>query len=322
MKIRFGLAAFIEEGYSVAVVGSLSALGSWNPDGSLPLHPVIPPKAKEPSFWTCDVDLFGEGLPDRFQYKFIRQGPVGKGSDEKGEEDVVPQWEWEGCGEGHNRTWEYQQDNILGGVHCNPVARWQDKAGETSEFDLTTRFFFYLSDNQLFHYSEILDNVWLGSCPRTAEHITKDMKQVMGTTAVMNFQMDYDLWNNSADCCPQGADVPRYIYEVYRQNGISYVWMPTADMSTEGRIKLLPQAVYVLHGLLRSGHNVYVHCNAGIGRSVAVVCGYLMYVLGWSFRKMQYYLCSRRPVSYIDEVALNAAEKDFAAKFGRLPVEY
>lgn len=81
---------------------------------------------------------------------------------------------------------------------------------------------------------------------------------------------------------------------------------------------MLPQAVFLLHGLLENGHTVYVHCNAGVGRSTAAVCGLLMYVLGWTLRKVQYFVAARRPAVYIDEEALVKAEADFLQKFGRL----
>lgn len=81
---------------------------------------------------------------------------------------------------------------------------------------------------------------------------------------------------------------------------------------------MLPQAVYLLHGLLANGHTVYVHCNAGVGRSTAAVCGLLMYVLGWSLRRVQYFVALRRPVAYIDEEALVQAQADFVQKFGNL----
>lgn len=81
---------------------------------------------------------------------------------------------------------------------------------------------------------------------------------------------------------------------------------------------MLPQAVFLLHGLLENGHTVYVHCNAGVGRSTAAVCGVLMYVLGWSMRKVQYFVTARRPAVYIDEEALVKAQADFIQKFGQL----
>lgn len=85
-----------------------------------------------------------------------------------------------------------------------------------------------------------------------------------------------------------------------------------------GRTRVLPQAVFLLHGLLENGHTVYVHCNAGVGRSTAAVCGLLMYVLGWSKRKVQYFVTARRAAVYIDEEALVNAQEDFMQKFGRL----
>lgn len=91
---------------------------------------------------------------------------------------------------------------------------------------------------------------------------------------------------------------------------------------TLGRIQMLPQAVCLLHGLLENGHTVYVHCNAGVGRSTAAVSGWLKYVMGWSLRKVQYFLASRRPAVYIDEEALNRAEDDFYQKFGHLRPSY
>ena len=87
--------------------------------------------------------------------------------------------------------------------------------------------------------------------------------------------------------------------------------------SCPGRIRMLPQAVFLLHGLLENGHTVYVHCNAGVGRSTAAVCGLLMYALGWSLRKVQYFVAVRRPVVYIDEEALVQAQAEFIQKFGQ-----
>lgn len=81
---------------------------------------------------------------------------------------------------------------------------------------------------------------------------------------------------------------------------------------------MLPQAVCLLHALLENGHTVYVHCNAGVGRSTAAVCGWLHYVLGWKLRKVQYFLVAKRPVVYIDEDALARAQEDFFQKFGKM----
>ncbi|XP_066034999.1 laforin isoform X2 [Chamaea fasciata] len=169
----------------------------------------------------------------------------------------------------------------------------------------------------------ILPNIWLGSCPRQLEHVTIKLKHELGVTAVMNFQTESDIIQNSWGCnrYPEPMS-PEILMKLYKEEGLAYVWLPTADMSTEGRIQMLPQAVCLLHGLLQNGHTVYVHCNAGVGRSTAAVSGWLRYVVGWSLRKVQYFLASRRPAVYIDEEALNCAEDDFYQKFGHLRSSY
>lgn len=81
---------------------------------------------------------------------------------------------------------------------------------------------------------------------------------------------------------------------------------------------MLPQAVCLLQALLGSGHTVYLHCNAGVGRAAAAVGGWLHYVRGWQLRKVQYFLTARRPAVYVDEEALARAQEDFLQKFGKV----
>ncbi|XP_009893842.1 PREDICTED: laforin [Charadrius vociferus] len=224
-----------------------------------------------------------------------------------------------GNGPHHDRSCVYNQSNIVDGVYCLPIAHWIEVSGHTDEMKHTTDFYFNIAGHQAMHYSRILPNIWLGSCPRQLEHVTVKLKHELGVTAVMNFQTEWDIVQNSWGCnrYPEPMS-PEILMKLYKEEGLAYVWMPTPDMSTEGRIQMLPQAVCLLHGLLENGHTVYVHCNAGVGRSTAAVSGWLKYVMGWSLRKVQYFLASRRPAVYIDEEALNRAEDDFYQKFGRL----
>ncbi|XP_067839813.1 laforin isoform X2 [Heptranchias perlo] len=183
----------------------------------------------------------------------------------------------------------------------------------------TTDFYFHIADHQAIHYSRILPRIWLGTCPRQIEHVTIKLKHELGVTAVMNFQTEWDVVHNSQGCNRKAEPMkPEFMMELYRDTGLAYVWLPTPDMSTEGRVKMLPQAVYLLHGLLENGHTVYVHCNAGVGRSTATVCGFLMYIFGWSLRKVQYFVTSKRPAVYIDEEALIRAQSEFYEKFGHI----
>ncbi|XP_076408870.1 laforin isoform X1 [Peromyscus maniculatus bairdii] len=165
----------------------------------------------------------------------------------------------------------------------------------------------------------ILPNVWLGSCPRQLEHVTIKLKHELGITAVMNFQTEWDIIQNSSGCNRYPEPMtPDTMMKLYKEEGLAYIWMPTPDMSTEGRVQMLPQAVCLLHALLENGHTVYVHCNAGVGRSTAAVCGWLHYVIGWNLRKVQYFVMAKRPAVYIDEDALARAQEDFFQKFGKI----
>lgn len=89
----------------------------------------------------------------------------------------------------------------------------------------------------MFIGSRVLPRVWLGSCPRQVEHVTIKMKHELGITAVMNFQTEWDVVNNSCGC-RRNADeamAPEVMMDLYKDCGLAYVWLPTPDMSTEGK---------------------------------------------------------------------------------------
>lgn len=264
----------------------------------------VPLSTQEPSLWICEV-LLDEPFKDTFWFKFLKR--------------IAGQFIWEGSGPHHDRCSVYNEKNLVDGVYCHPLGHWIETTGHTNEMKHTTDFYFHIAGHQAMHYSRILPNIWLGSCPRQLEHVTVKLKHELGVTAVMNFQTDWDIIQNSSGCnyYPEPMS-PETIMKLYRDAGIAYIWIPTPDMSTEGRVRMLPQAVHLLHGLLENGHTVYIHCNAGVGRSTAAVCGFLMYIMGWSLRKVQYFVASKRAAVYIDEEALVRAEEDFHQKFGHI----
>lgn len=92
-------------------------------------------------------------------------------------------------------------------------------------------FFFSLS-------ARVLPCVWLGSCPRQVEHVTVKMKHELGVTAVMNFQTEWDVVNNSSGCRRDSGEAmtPEVMMDLYKGCGLVYVWIPTPDMSTEGEV--------------------------------------------------------------------------------------
>ncbi|XP_041952210.1 laforin isoform X2 [Alosa sapidissima] len=307
MLFRFGVILTPERtDIEVLMVGSREEMGHWDPSKAVIMTPArIVLSTREPFLWVCEVQLKQPFL-ENFWYKFVKRV--------KGGELI-----WEGNGSHHDRCCVYEERNVVEGVHCNPIGHWIEQSGHTDEMKHTTDFYFGIAGEQAMHYSQIMPRVWLGSCPRRVEHVTMKLKRELCVTAVMNFQTEWDVINNSHGCRRDNAEpmTPETMTRLYSDCDMSYVWIPTPDMSTEGRVRMLPQAVFLLQGLLGNGHTVYVHCNAGVGRSTAAVCGLLMYVLGWSVRRAQYHLCARRPAVYIDEEALLRAQGDYYRKFGR-----
>ncbi|XP_061563150.1 laforin [Cololabis saira] len=308
MLFRFGVIVTPEcSDEEVLVLGSREEMGHWDPSRAVRMKASQTlPSPEEPCLYTVDVQL-AEPYTDTLWFKFIKRA---RGNSI-----------WEGSGPSHDRCCSYDDRNVVDGVYCHPIGHWIEQTGHTDEMRHTTNFYFRVAGQKAIHFSRVLPRVWLGSCPRQVEHVSIKMKRELGITAVMNFQTDWDVVNNSHGCRrnPEETMTPETMMQLYKDSGLVYVWMPTPDMSTEGRIRMLPQAVFLLHGLLTNGHSVYVHCNAGVGRSTAAVCGLLMFVFGWSLRKVQYFVTARRPAVYIDEEALVRAQPDFIQKFGHLP---
>ncbi|XP_057166967.1 laforin isoform X2 [Ursus arctos] len=357
MRFRFGVVvppAVAGARPELLVVGSRPELGRWEPRGAVRLRPAGSSAGagalalQEPGLWLGEVELAlaeaaqdgaEPGRVDTFWYKFLKREPGGElsweGKNPKKSEEVfdssiqlilhtimrlsyLSTWH---CGNGphHDRCCTYNENNLVDGVYCLPIGHWIEATGHTNEMKHTTDFYFNIAGHQAMHYSRILPNIWLGSCPRQVEHITIKLKHELGITAVMNFQTEWDIVQNSSGCNRYPEPMtPDTMIKLYREEGLVYIWMPTPDMSTEGRVQMLPQAVCLLHALLENGHTVYVHCNAGVGRSTAAVCGWLQYVMGWNLRKVQYFLMAKRPAVYIDEDALTRAEADFIQKFGKV----
>ncbi|XP_043830433.1 laforin-like [Dromiciops gliroides] len=332
MRFRFGVVvppAVAQGRPQVLVMGSPPELGRWAPQKAVPMKRAgvgVGPEAirglQEPGLWLAEVELVGElpaeaqgqqqqqgeqpqlvAVPDvlaTFCYKFLKKEPGGEFS-------------FEGNGPQYERYSIYSESNMVDGVYCLPIAHWIEAAGHRDDFSCN------IAGHQAMHYSQILPNLFLGSCPRQLEHVTIKIKRELRVTAVMNFQTEGDILQNSSGCNPYPEPMsPGTMIRLYKEEGIEYIWLPPPDGSTEGTVKMLPQAVSFLHCLLQKGHTVYIHCNAGIGRSSAVVCGWLKYVMGWKLRKVQYFLMVKRPAVHIDEEALSRAEGDFNQRFGKL----
>lgn len=52
----------------------------------------------------------------------------------------------------------------------------------------------------------------------------------------MNFQTEWDIVQNSSGCNRYPEPMtPDTMIKLYKEEGLAYIWMPTPDMSTEGK---------------------------------------------------------------------------------------
>lgn len=86
-------------------------------------------------------------------------------------------------------------------------------------------------------------------------------------SAVLSLQDDDDL-------AAKGID-PDELSDAYRRGGIVLRRLPVADNDPAALGRALPAILDALDGLLREGHTVLVHCNAGFNRSPTVAIAWL-----------------------------------------------
>lgn len=303
--VRFSVVSFAPQGTDLAVIGSTPELGDWQ------VHQACAMRCRlgsgrlqsEPDFHWVDVALPEDALhrQPQIEYKFIERSGSGI--------------RWEDLGQAKNRYLRVDGEKA-GEVHLLPVERFGEGA---SESDHTGRFYSGVKERCEISIRRATSQIFIGSCPRQKTHL--DYLRSLGITAVINFQTEEDCTRNCVEGIGMESDA-HAVKREYQRRGMHYIWMPTADMSTEGRTEMLPKASHMFGGLLRSGHVIYSHCNAGVGRSVSAVCGYLTFVLGLTDRQMQHVVASSRPAAFFDFEALHRARPRYEAEHGvRGPLE-
>jgi hypothetical protein len=148
---------------------------------------------------------------------------------------------------------------------------------------------------------QILPKLFVGSCPANEEDIDR-LKEESGITAVLNLQTDDDFhgWN---------INWPN-LESHYQRSGIEVCRVPVRDFSPESLRTLLPDCVEALGDLLRDGHSVYVHCNAGVNRSPSTVIAYLHWVEKWDLEKaMDHVMECRLCDPYMDVIRLATEDR-------------
>lgn len=312
MKVRFSVVSFAPPGVSLAVIGSTESLGKWNPNNAVPLTARLADTRlrSEPDFHSADIEIQSN---EPIEYKFVERGSGVKWEDLGGQKNRIVKLD-KLDEDAHRITYRKNEANEV--ILLLPVERFAEPGG--SEGDHTARFYQGVKERGEISVQKILRNLFVGSCPRQRSHI--DYLHSLGITTVFNFQTEEDCKRNCVAGIGMEED-PLAVSKIYESKGMQYIWMPTFDMSTDGRAQMLPQASFLIVEVLRRGHVVYSHCNAGVGRSVAAACGYLTFCLGLSYRQMQHVVAMHRPVAFFDFEAMERARPHYTALFGKMAME-
>ncbi|KAL8433182.1 hypothetical protein ACSSS7_004070 [Eimeria intestinalis] len=168
---------------------------------------------------------------------------------------------WEGSGPNSNRKFAFDPldvvvDECASGklevLYLCKIASFEDpRASDVSECSHTARFYSTVKDEGRIHYSRILPNLYVGSCPRQLQHI-RHLKQDLKVTVVFNLQTADDLRTNYPDPLASTRS-PEAVSLLYESAGLRYVWMPTEDMSDACRKLVVAQCALLLDALLQGG---------------------------------------------------------------------
>ena len=92
-----------------------------------------------------------------------------------------------------------------------------------------------------------------------------------GVSAVLSLQHDDCLAYWGVDyqaMCQTGTEI-----------GLKMARCPIRDFDVGDMRRQLPAAISMLTNLATSGHRIYVHCTAGLGRAPLTVLGYLILIV-------------------------------------------
>jgi protein-tyrosine phosphatase len=142
-------------------------------------------------------------------------------------------------------------------------------------------------------FSQILEQLYVGSHPEIIDDF-EILKSRCGITAVLNLQTDEDLEGRGLEWLALEAS--------YNNFDIIPQRIQMRDFDYEDQRKTLPDAVKALARLLSAGQIVYLHCNAGQGRSPLVAMAYLYWCRGLSSKDAVKHVKERRACSPTTEL--------------------
>jgi protein-tyrosine phosphatase len=150
-------------------------------------------------------------------------------------------------------------------------------------------------------FDQILPEIFVGTCPTTVEDID-DLRHEAGITAVLSLQTAEDFAYYAIDWNELGAR--------YRELNIEVRRVPVLDFNPGDLRRNLPECTRTLDELLRTGHVVYVHCNAGVNRSPTTVIAYLHWIERWDLGAAVEHVRDRRLCDpYVEAIRLATEDR-------------
>mmetsp|Transcript_37884 Transcript_37884/g.107032 ORF Transcript_37884/g.107032 Transcript_37884/m.107032 type:complete len:308 (+) Transcript_37884:549-1472(+) len=136
------------------------------------------------------------------------------------------------------------------------------------------------------NYSHILPTLIVGSMPQDAGDISY-LRNHLGVSAILNLQQEKD-WQKF------DIDFGKIQEQCNRFGDIRIIRCPIVDFDASSLRDCLPGAVTRLHSLLESGHTVYIHCTAGLGRAPGVAITYIHWLYNLTLEEAYCYFTERR----------------------------
>lgn len=147
-------------------------------------------------------------------------------------------------------------------------------------------------------FSAITDSLYVGTAPHPEDY---DTLRELGVNLVLNMRVD------------------RWPYPDRHNPPMRSLWLPTFDFPLLPiPIKTLRRGVSTALEILAAGGKVYVHCRAGVHRSVAMAAAILI-GQGYSAPEAMQLLKERRPVADPDAWYIRRQIKRFAQSWEKHP---
>ncbi len=160
--------------------------------------------------------------------------------------------------------------------------------------------------NWRLNWNVVRHDLVVGSCPRELSDLDA-IRVETRVSAILSVQHD--------ECLEKlGIDYAAYV-RYGRRIGLAMERWPLRDFDPADQRRGLPAAVGGLHGLLRQGHRVYVHCTAGLNRAPLVVLAYLTLVEGASLEEAMTLLLRARPDVCPTWEAYHGCRQDLTARY-------